>query len=92
MFKKVKEKKIKYVKEKLDKKKKKRLLEEGILVDDVKEFFVEFDILVDSLEEIKVIKVMKKKDVKRYEGNDVLKEEIIVNSWRNSEYKLDYII
>lgn len=92
MFKKVKEKKIKYVKEKLDKKKKKRLLEEGILVDDVKEFFVEFDILVDSLKGIKVIKVVKKKDVKRYKGKDVLKEEIIVNSWRNSEYKLDYII
>lgn len=92
MFKKVKEKKIKYVKEKLDKKKKKRLLEEGILVDDVKEFFVEFDILVDSLEGIKVIKVVKKKDVKRYKGNDVLKEEIIVNSERNSEYKLNYII
>lgn len=92
MVKKVKEKKIKYVKEKLDKKKKKRLLEEGILVDDVKEFFVEFDILVDSLEGIKVIKVLKKKDVERYKGKDVLKEEIIVNSERNSEYKLDYII
>lgn len=92
MVKKVKEKKIKYVKEKLDKKKKKRLLEEGILVDDVKEFFVEFDILVDSLEGIKVIKVVKKKDVERYKGKDVLKEEIIVNSERNSEYKLDYIV
>lgn len=92
MVKKVKEKKIKYVKEKLDKKKKKRLLEEGILVDDVKEFFVEFDILVDSLKGIKVIKVVKKKDVKRYKGKDVLKEEIIVNSERNSEYKLDYIV
>lgn len=89
---KVKEMKRKYVKEKLDKKKKKRLLEEGILVDDVKEFFVEFDILVDSLKGIKVIKVVKKKDVERYKGKDVLKEEIIVNSERNSEYKLDYIV
>lgn len=89
--KKAKEKKTKHAKEKSDKKKKKRPSEEGTSVDDVKEPSVESDVLADSSEEIKVTKATKKKDVKRYEGNDVSKEEIIVNSRRNSEHKPDYI-
>ena len=89
--KKAKESKRKHAKEKSDKKKKKRPLEEGTSVDDVKEPSVESDVLADSSEEIKVTKATKKKDVKRYEGNDVSKEEIIVNSRRNSEHKSDYI-
>lgn len=88
--KKAKEKKTKHAKEKSDKKKKKRSSEEGTSVDDVKEPSVESDSLADSSEGIKVTKVAKKKDVKRYKGKDVSKEEIIVNSERNSEHKPNY--
>ena len=89
--KKAKEKKTKRTKEKSDKKKRKRSSEDGTLVDDVKEFSVESDISVESVEGIKVTKVAKEKDAKRYKDKGVSKEEIVLNSERNSEHKPDYI-
>lgn len=89
--KKAKEKKRKHAKEKSDKKKKKRSSEEGTSMDDVTELSVESDISADNSEGIKVTKVTKKKDAKRYKNKGVSKEERMLNNERNSEHKPDDI-
>ena len=84
---KAKENKTKHAKERSDKKKKKRSSEEGVSMDDVAELTVESDISANNSEGIKVTKLTKKKDAKRYKDKRVSKDEIILNSERNYEHK-----